>query len=80
MRGRSGMRLAQLKEQGVATRTEVVEIVKELVTAANAVKWGRFEFEETNGAARHKVEKLRIGELVPGVELLNPTASAATTG
>ncbi len=65
-------RLPQLKEQGVAARAKVVEIVKELVTA-NAVEWGRFEFEETKiGRLDHKIEKLQIVKLVPGVEWLKP--------
>ncbi|HTX65701.1 MAG TPA: aldehyde dehydrogenase family protein [Opitutaceae bacterium] len=62
----------QLKEQGVAARAKVVEIVKELVTA-NAAAWGRFEFEETKiGRLDHKIEKLQIVKLVPGVEWLHP--------
>jgi aldehyde dehydrogenase len=62
----------QLKEQGIAGRTKVVEIVKELVTA-KAVEWGRFEFEETKiGRLEHKIEKLQIVKLVPGVEWLKP--------
>jgi len=62
----------QLKEQGVAARAKVVEIVKELVTA-NAVAWGKFEFEETKiGRLDHKIEKLQIVKLVPGVEWLHP--------
>jgi aldehyde dehydrogenase len=62
----------QLKEQGVAARAKVVEIVKELVTA-RAVEWGRFEFEETKiGRLDHKIEKLQIVKLVPGVEWLHP--------
>ena len=62
----------QLKEKGVAARVKVVEIVKELVTA-RAVEWGRFEFEETKiGRLDHKIEKLQIVKLVPGVEWLHP--------
>ena len=62
----------QLKEKGVAGRIKVVEIVKELVTA-RAVEWGRFEFEETKiGRLEHKIEKLQIVKLVPGVEWLKP--------
>ena len=53
-------------------RAKVVEIVKELVTA-QAVEWGRFEFEETKiGRLDHKIEKLQIVKLVPGVEWLKP--------
>lgn len=63
---------AQLREKGVAARTKVVEIVKELVTT-KAEEWGRFEFEETKiGRLEHKVEKLQIVKLVPGVEWLKP--------
>jgi aldehyde dehydrogenase len=63
---------AQLKEQGMAGRAKVVEIVKELVTA-RAVEWGKFEFEETKiGRLEHKIEKLQIVKLVPGVEWLRP--------
>ncbi|HTL68906.1 MAG TPA: aldehyde dehydrogenase family protein [Lacunisphaera sp.] len=62
----------QLREKGVAARAKVVEIVKELVTV-NATAWGKFEFEETRiGRLEHKVEKLQIVKLVPGVEWLKP--------
>ncbi len=62
----------QLREKGVAARAKVVEIVKELVPA-RAVEWGRFEFEETKiGRLDHKIEKLQIVKLVPGVEWLHP--------
>ena len=62
----------QLKEKGIAGRVKVVEIVKELVTA-RAVEWGKFEFEETKiGRLEHKIEKLQIVKLVPGVEWLKP--------
>jgi len=62
----------QLREKGVAGRAKVVEIVKELVTA-NAVEWGKFEFEETKiGRLEHKIEKLQIVKLVPGVEWIKP--------
>jgi hypothetical protein len=69
----------QLKEKGIAGRAKVVEIVKEMVTA-KAVEWGKFEFEETKiGRLEHKIEKLQIVKLVPGVEWLKPYGSAATT-
>jgi aldehyde dehydrogenase len=62
----------QLKEKGVAGRAKVVEIVKEMVTA-KAVEWGKFEFEETKiGRLEHKIEKLQIVKLVPGVEWIKP--------
>ena len=59
-------------EKGVAARAKVVEIVKTLCDA-NAAEWGRFEFEETKiGRLDHKIEKLQIVKLVPGVEWLHP--------
>ncbi len=62
----------QLKEKGVAGRAKVVEIVKEMVTA-KAAEWGKFEFEETKiGRLEHKIEKLQIVKLVPGVEWIKP--------
>ena len=62
----------QLREKGVAGRAKVVEIVKEMVTA-KAVEWGKFEFEETKiGRLEHKIEKLQIVKLVPGVEWIKP--------
>jgi aldehyde dehydrogenase len=62
----------QLKEKGIAGRAKVVEIVKELCTA-RAVEWGKFEFEETKiGRLDHKIEKLQIVKLVPGVEWIKP--------
>jgi aldehyde dehydrogenase len=62
----------QLKEKGVAGRAKVIEIVKEMVTA-KAVEWGKFEFEETKiGRLEHKIEKLQIVKLVPGVEWIKP--------
>ncbi len=62
----------QLKEKGIAGRAKVVEIVKELCTS-RAAEWGKFEFEETKiGRLDHKIEKLQIVKLVPGVEWIKP--------
>jgi aldehyde dehydrogenase len=62
----------QLKEKGIAGRLKVVEIVKGLCQE-KAEEWGRLEFEETKiGRLDHKVEKLQIVKLVPGVEWLKP--------
>src|ERR1039458_8519745 len=62
----------QLRQKGVAARAKVVEIVKALAEA-NAVEWGRIELEETKiGRLDHKIEKLKIIKLVPGVEWLHP--------
>ena len=62
----------QLKEKGVAGRTAVVEIVKGLCDE-KAEEWGKLEFEETRiGRLDHKIGKLQIVKLVPGVEWLKP--------
>jgi aldehyde dehydrogenase len=70
----------QLCRQGVAARAKVVEIVKQLCTD-HAAEWGRFEFAETKiGRLDHKVEKLQIVKLVPGVEWLRPDARSGDHG
>jgi aldehyde dehydrogenase len=62
----------QLRQRGVAARAKVVEIVKTLAET-NAAEWGRIELEETKiGRLDHKIEKLKIIKLVPGVEWLHP--------
>jgi len=62
----------QLKAKGMAGRAKVVDIVKTLCTD-KAAEWGKFEFEETKiGRLEHKIEKLQIVKLVPGVEWLKP--------
>ncbi len=70
----------QLRKQGVEARAKVVEIVKTLADA-NATEWGRIELEETKiGRLDHKIEKLKIIKLVPGVEWLNPYARSGDHG
>jgi aldehyde dehydrogenase len=70
----------QLKQKGVAARAKVVEIVKTLAEA-NAAEWGRIELEETKiGRLDHKIEKLKIIKLVPGVEWLHPDARSGDHG
>ncbi|HWA27385.1 MAG TPA: aldehyde dehydrogenase [Lacunisphaera sp.] len=70
----------QLCAQGVAARVKVVELVKEMATA-RAEEWGKFEFAETKiGRLDHKVEKLKIVRLVPGVEWLRPDARSGDHG
>ncbi len=70
----------QLAEKGVAARAKVVEIVKTLATQ-NAEAWGKFEFAETKiGRLDHKIEKLQIVKLVPGVEWLHPDARSGDHG
>jgi aldehyde dehydrogenase len=70
----------QLKQKGMAARARVVEIVKTLADA-NAEEWGRTELEETKiGRLDHKIEKLKILKLVPGVEWLRPDGRSGDHG
>ena len=70
----------QLQHQGVEARRKIVRVVKQLVRA-NAELWGRSELEETKiGRLDHKIEKLQIVELVPGVEWLQPYALSGDHG
>lgn len=70
----------QLKKLGVAARAQVIEIVKALAET-NATEWGRIELEETKiGRLDHKIEKLKILKLVPGVEWLRPDGRSGDHG
>ena len=70
----------QLRRKGVAARERIVEIVK-MLAEAKAVEWGRLEFEETKiGRLEHKIEKLRLLRLAPGVEWLRPEARSGDHG
>jgi len=70
----------KLKEQGVAARVKVIEIVKRMSTE-NAEPWGRMELEETKiGRLDHKIEKLKILAQVPGVEFLHPAGLSGDHG
>ncbi|MGD1086221.1 MAG: aldehyde dehydrogenase [Verrucomicrobiota bacterium] len=70
----------QLQKKGVGARERVVDIIK-MLSDAKAVEWGRLEFEETKiGRLEHKIEKLRLVRLVPGVEWLRPDARSGDHG
>jgi len=70
----------QLRQKGIAARSKVIEIVKTMAEA-NAVEWGRIELEETKiGRLDHKIAKLQIIKLVPGVEWLRPDARSGDHG
>ncbi len=70
----------QLRNKGVAGRVQVIDIIKELCTK-NAAAWGKFEFEETKiGRLEHKIGKLEIVKLVPGVEWLQPRGMSGDHG
>src|SRR5436190_2949966 len=71
---------SQLKQKGIAARAKVVEIIKTMADA-NATEWGRIELEETKiGRLDHKIEKLKIIKLVPGVEWLHPDGLSGDHG
>ncbi|MBU6399207.1 MAG: aldehyde dehydrogenase [Verrucomicrobia bacterium] len=70
----------QLQTKGVEARRKVVNIVKTLADT-NATAWGKLELEETKiGRVDHKIEKLRILKLVPGVEWLHPEGMSGDHG
>ena len=70
----------QLQQKGVAARRKIEEIIKTL-SDRNAETWGRIEFEETKiGRLDHKIEKLKIIKLVPGVDWLRPDARSGDHG
>ena len=76
----AGNAFRQLRAKGMAARQKVVELIKEMA-GANAESWGRIELEETKiGRLDHKIEKLKIIKLVPGVEYLRPEGRSGDFG
>ena len=70
----------QLQKKGVAARRKIVEIVKGMAEA-KAEEWGRIELDETKiGRLDHKIEKLKIIKLVPGVEWIRPDGISGDHG
>ena len=70
----------QLCKGGMEARKKVVDIVKTM-TVANAKEWGTFEYNETKiGKLEHKIGKLEIVKLVPGVEWIKPDAYSGDHG
>jgi aldehyde dehydrogenase len=70
----------QLQQKGVEARRKIVDIIKTLA-AKNAESWGRLELDETKiGRLDHKIEKLQIIKLVPGVEWIRPDALSGDHG
>jgi aldehyde dehydrogenase len=69
-----------LKRKGVAARRKIEEVVKTLAVR-NAEAWGRLEYEETHiGRLDHKIAKLQIIKLVPGVDWLHPDGRSGDHG
>lgn len=61
-------------------RDGIVKLIKS-IAKQNAEAWGRIELEETKiGRLDHKIEKLQILELVPGVEFLKTNATSGSNG
>ncbi len=61
-------------------RDSIVKLVKSLAKQ-NAQAWGKMELDETRiGRLDHKIEKLQILELVPGVEALRTNANSGSNG
>ncbi len=70
----------QLQEKGVVARRKIEEIIKSMAEK-NAETWGRLELDETKiGRLDHKIEKLKIIKLVPGVDSLRPDARSGDHG
>ncbi|HZL34254.1 MAG TPA: aldehyde dehydrogenase [Tepidisphaeraceae bacterium] len=61
-------------------RDVIVKLIKS-VAKQNAQAWGKLELDETKiGRLDHKIEKLQILELVPGVEFLKTNATSGSNG
>jgi aldehyde dehydrogenase len=70
----------QLKQKGIAGRRKIEEIIKSLAIK-NAETWGKIEFDETKiGRLDHKIAKLQIINLVPGVDWLRPDGRSGDHG
>src|SRR4029079_12017238 len=60
----------QLSDHGIADRAKAIDCIRR-ITADQAEELGRLELEETKiGRLDHKIEKLQIVRLVPGVEFM----------
>jgi aldehyde dehydrogenase len=70
----------QLKQKGVAARRKIEEIVKAMAEK-NAEAWGKLELDETKiGRLDHKIAKLGLIKIVPGVDWLRPDARSGDHG
>ena len=70
----------QLKQKGVAARRKIEDVIKTMAEK-NAEAWGTLEFNETRiGRLDHKIAKLQLIKLVPGVDWLRPDARSGDHG
>lgn len=70
----------QLSAHGVADRVKAIDCVRK-ITEEQAEELGRLELEETKiGRLDHKIEKLKIVKLVPGVEFMKTDAKTGDHG
>src|SRR3954468_3517793 len=61
-------------------RDAIVKLIKS-IAKQNAESWGKIQLDETRiGRLDHKIEKLQILELVPGVEYLRTNATSGSNG
>ena len=70
----------QFQSKSLEDRSKLINIVKTMCEK-NAEQWGREELEETKiGRLDHKIEKLKIIKLVPGVEFLKTDCYSGDKG
>jgi aldehyde dehydrogenase len=70
----------QLRQKGVEARRKIENVIKTMAIK-NAEVWGKIELEETKiGRLDHKIAKLQIMNLVPGVDWLRPDARSGDHG
>lgn len=70
----------QFSKRGLADRRAAINCVRK-ITEEQAEELGRMEMEETKiGRLDHKIEKLKIVKLVPGVEFLRTDAMSGDHG
>jgi aldehyde dehydrogenase len=70
----------KLMKLSLDDRDAIVKLIKK-VAKDNAAAWGKMELDETKiGRLDHKIEKLQILELVPGVEFLRTDAYSGSNG
>jgi len=61
-------------------RDSIVKLIKS-IAKQNSQSWGKIELDETKiGRLDHKIEKLQILELVPGVDFLKTRATSGSNG